>query len=503
VTWFGGKSRVGALVWQHIGDVENFIEPFFGSGATLLLRPHPPRIETVNDLDCYVSNFWRATQQDPEAVATFADGPVNEVDLHSRHRWLVLSDDAEAFRERMRRDPEYFDAKIAGWWCWGLCCWIGSGWCNVSNVAGKFVQGSTADGDREERVPRLSKANGVLTNRTPGGTGEASIAISHPGKGVAAKGQDDRKPRLDGGEGQYGHGVHAKGEVPVQLPMLTGDSGASGRGVHGKGEKRPKLTGGSDGTGTLGCGVHQGKNGVPVPENLSDKMPRMTGARKGDEYYGGLGVHTDSVPDVPEKRPRAHRAAGSSDSACNLPGVLAGDVTPSDGHRPQLADAFSRGRGVHGNDDMGTCAQRRAWLLDWFGRLRDRLRTVRVCCGDWLRVCDSESVTTRLGTTGIFFDPPYGAGAGRNDKIYSTDSLTVAADVLAYCLERGADPRMRIALAGYAGEGHEVLEAQGWEVVAWEAAGGYGNRSAVGKANAKKERLWFSPACASERTLFS
>ena len=142
----------------------------------------------------------------------------------------------------------------------------------------------------------------------------------------------------------------------------------------------------------------------------------------------------------------------------------------------------------------GTCAQRRAWLVEWFGRLRDRLRTVRVCCGDWLRVCDSESVTTRLGVTGIFFDPPYGAKAQRNANLYATDSLTVADDVRAYCLERGGDPRMRIVLAGYAGE-HEELERHGWGVIEWQAQGGYGNRSAQGKENAKKERLWFSPHC--------
>jgi hypothetical protein len=51
---------------------------------------------------------------------------VNEADLHARHRWLVAEVE---FRERMRRDPEYFDAKIAGWWVWGICQWIGSGWC--------------------------------------------------------------------------------------------------------------------------------------------------------------------------------------------------------------------------------------------------------------------------------------------------------------------------------------------------------------------------------------
>lgn len=124
--YFGGKSRAASLVWERFGDVPNYVEPFFGSGAVLLGRPHAPRIETVNDLDCYLANFWRATSHDPEHVAQYADSPVNEADLYARHGWLVSQVD---FRERIRNDPNYYDPKIAGWWVYGISCWIGSGWC--------------------------------------------------------------------------------------------------------------------------------------------------------------------------------------------------------------------------------------------------------------------------------------------------------------------------------------------------------------------------------------
>lgn len=113
----------------------------------LLARPTAPQIETVNDLDCYLANFWRCLSalsmgcdyagrsgdEIAEEVASFADWPVNEADLHARHRWLVEQGD---FRERMRRDPHHYDARIAGWWVWGLCAWIGSGWCDVERGGG-------------------------------------------------------------------------------------------------------------------------------------------------------------------------------------------------------------------------------------------------------------------------------------------------------------------------------------------------------------------------------
>jgi D12 class N6 adenine-specific DNA methyltransferase len=124
--WFGGKSRASSLIWDRFGDVPNYVEPFAGSLAVLLSRPHAPGIETVNDRDCFVANFWRAVQHDPDGVAVYADWPVNEADQHARHLWLIQQ---TAWVERMKTNPDYFDAKIAGWWVWGQCIWIGSGWC--------------------------------------------------------------------------------------------------------------------------------------------------------------------------------------------------------------------------------------------------------------------------------------------------------------------------------------------------------------------------------------
>lgn len=66
--WFGGKEKVAAIVWERFGDVTNYVEPFAGSLAVLLNRPHAPQIETVNDLDGMVANFWRALQAAPKII---------------------------------------------------------------------------------------------------------------------------------------------------------------------------------------------------------------------------------------------------------------------------------------------------------------------------------------------------------------------------------------------------------------------------------------------------
>jgi DNA adenine methylase len=126
--WFGGKSAVAADVWRRFGDVPNYVEPFAGSLAVLLARPHKAKTETVNDLDGMIANFWRAVQAAPGEVATHADWPVNEVDLHARHYWLVT--EGRARLDSILGHPEAYDAKVAGWWLWGACSWIGSGWCS-------------------------------------------------------------------------------------------------------------------------------------------------------------------------------------------------------------------------------------------------------------------------------------------------------------------------------------------------------------------------------------
>ncbi len=130
--YFGGKRRVASLIWERFGDVPNYVEPFAGSLAVLLGRPHEPGIETVNDVDCFIANFWRALQAEPDQVADWADWPVIEADLYARHLRLVRW--GRDNRERIQADPDFYDAQAAGWWVWGISQWIGNGWCAAAHA---------------------------------------------------------------------------------------------------------------------------------------------------------------------------------------------------------------------------------------------------------------------------------------------------------------------------------------------------------------------------------
>lgn len=156
--YFGGKSRIAPAVWERFGRIDNYVEPFFGSGAVLLSCPTPGHTETVNDADGLLCNFWRALQADPDAVAEYADYPVSELDLHARHRWLVAQ---RADVERLLADPVWYDAQIAGWWVWGISQWIGSGWCELKRGA------SSPAGDAGRGVHRASDAHARSYGQLP------------------------------------------------------------------------------------------------------------------------------------------------------------------------------------------------------------------------------------------------------------------------------------------------------------------------------------------------
>lgn len=182
--YMGGKVKVAAEVWARFGDPANYVEPFFGSGAVLLRRPpfDGNRIETVNDADGHLANFWRAVRADPDAVAAHADWPVSELDLHARGDWLYYRPDAAEWVERLRADPDYYDVKSAGWWVWFASCWIGG----------------------LPSIPRTD-ADGI-TRVGPGGT-QDGVKSQLPHLGDAGMGVSRQRPHL--GSGGQGNGVHA------------------------------------------------------------------------------------------------------------------------------------------------------------------------------------------------------------------------------------------------------------------------------------------------------
>lgn len=196
--WFGGKSGAAELVWQAFGAVANYVEPFCGSAAMLLGAPDGKRTCTINDADGHVANFWRAIIADPEEVARLANWPVNEVDLFARHSWLVRQ--SAALLDKLHGDPDYYDAKIAAYWCWGACAWIGSGWCGGQ---GPWVHDGQTIVDARTRID-VERKNGVSNQLPHLGNAGKGINRQLPHLGDAGKGINRKLPHL----GNTGQGIN-------------------------------------------------------------------------------------------------------------------------------------------------------------------------------------------------------------------------------------------------------------------------------------------------------
>lgn len=246
------------------------------------------------------------------------------------------------------------------------------------------------------------------------------------------------------------------GRLHKRRPVLQGRGGTTqgGVGVHrdGLAKTRPHLGGGNQsacaGQGVHSLGVHR-------------KRPAIGG--QGDRPHVGVGVHAGLV-------------------GMQLPHLSGGAET-----------GVGYGRGVHQR-----AGQHSDGLVAWMKALADRLRFVRVCCGDFARVL-TPAVTTSHGLTGVVLDPPYDLGQ-RASRIYEVEDApdierdkTVAQRAAAWAREHGDNPLLRIVLCGLEGE-HDM---PGWTEVAWKTGGGYGNQTEDGRGrkNAERERLWLSPHC--------
>ncbi|UOF77293.1 DNA adenine methylase [Caudoviricetes sp.] len=388
--WPGGKSRIAAVAWRALDpQCVNYIEPFFGSGAMLLGRPGGSgKIETVNDLDGSIVNFWRAIKAAPDAVAEWCDDPVSELDLHARHAWLVAR--LQELADQLRADPHYYDAKIAGWWVHGICQWIGTGWCS----------------------------HGVGWQQKP----DISTTGDRVGMGVLSQ----KLPNLSGNES----GVR-KRSLSNQLPPLRVNSGASGNGI-------------------LSSALPQKMPSIAVPGPAAQQKE------------AGRGVHSKAA---------AERFAG-------LPAI---------------------------GNDRGINAISAPPCQAWFRALQERLRRVRIVCGDWTRVLGNSVLgkgknVGRRRPCAVFLDPPYDVSM-RAKRIYRHDAEGLSTKVRDWCREHGADPDLRIILCGYADEHASLLE-HGWKAHGWKGARGY---AAEDNSNRENETLFLSPHClplTAQRSLF-
>lgn len=235
--WFGGKRQVCGPVWQRLGDLPRYVEPFLGGGAMLLGRPdahrhgsHQGGYELVNDANGFVVNFWRAIRADAGAVASHLAGPIAELDLHARGGWLH---ERRAHVEQCRHDPHWYDARVAAWWAWGQTWAIGCDWNRL--LAGRPIRSR----------PQANSGQGITAAAVGGMLARLAERVAHlhvlcgdwrRACTRAVTWYSDRKPRptaifLDPPYGDVGrdtelYGVHDSTSIAADVRAWCAEHGA-------------------------------------------------------------------------------------------------------------------------------------------------------------------------------------------------------------------------------------------------------------------------------------
>lgn len=96
-TYFGGKTMIADRIVALLPPHKHYVEPFAGSLAVLLAKRRS-QVETVNDLDGDLVNFWRCLRDRPEEMIRAC-----ALTPHSRAEYLAAYEPVEDDLERARR----------------------------------------------------------------------------------------------------------------------------------------------------------------------------------------------------------------------------------------------------------------------------------------------------------------------------------------------------------------------------------------------------------------
>jgi len=118
--YYGGKWKLAPWIISHFPPHQNYVEPCGGAASVLLQKPRSP-LETYNDLDGNVVNFFRVLRDQPDEL-------IRKIRLTpwARAEYELSLEPCEDVVERARRF----------WvWCWMGIGGIGSGWRCITDTS--------------------------------------------------------------------------------------------------------------------------------------------------------------------------------------------------------------------------------------------------------------------------------------------------------------------------------------------------------------------------------
>lgn len=100
--WYGGKFSHLEWLLPLLPEAHHYCEPFAGSGAVLINR-EPAPVETYNDIDGEVVNFFRVLREDPEGLTRLI-----ALTPFSREEFYVAVNDPSRGVARLERARRFY-----------------------------------------------------------------------------------------------------------------------------------------------------------------------------------------------------------------------------------------------------------------------------------------------------------------------------------------------------------------------------------------------------------
>ena len=95
----GAKNRVAEWICSYIPEHKVYVEPYFGSGAVFFHKT-PAKIETLNDLDGDIVNYFKVVREHPEELGRMLElTPVARDEYNSAYEQCEEDDEIERARK--------------------------------------------------------------------------------------------------------------------------------------------------------------------------------------------------------------------------------------------------------------------------------------------------------------------------------------------------------------------------------------------------------------------
>ena len=129
IWYFGGKGHLASWILDYFPEHREYIEPFFGGGS-LFFGKTPAKVETINDINSDVMNFFKILRERPIEFIYLANMTPYSRELYNEC-WKTWKEEKDPLQKALK------------WWVVARMSFSGShSWGNIINASSRGMAGT-------------------------------------------------------------------------------------------------------------------------------------------------------------------------------------------------------------------------------------------------------------------------------------------------------------------------------------------------------------------------